>query len=254
VSRDLLEPEFGTYSAWLVEAISRLDPDDRIPAACRGTGRPALLAELAQLLTLRAGARLLDIGSGLGGPAAWVTQEHRCRVICMDLMEVEVAGSMRLFPGLSGVVGSATDLPLSSESVDAAWALGVVEMVAERQRSIGEVARVLKPGGRFAIYGFFAADSEIPFHPAVNLFDRPEKILELLERAGLRVIRASPAATDAAPTLWGSRAQAVRAAVHQEHAGEPALTVAETELGSFNWLRLTRQIMDWVVVCEKGDR
>lgn len=249
-----MEPEFGVYSSWLVEAISQLAPADRIPAACRGTGRPALLEHLTQLVRVREGTRLLDIGSGLGGPAAWVTQRHHCRVICLDLMELEVSGSMHLFPELCGVVGSASQLPLSGASVDAAWALGVVEMVPERERSIGEVVRVLKPGGRFAIYGFFAADGEIPFHPVVNLFDRPETVLAMLEHNGLQVVHAAPAPTEAAPADWGSPVAYVRATVRKQHAGEPALTVAETQLASFNWLRVTGRIMDWIMVGEKAIR
>lgn len=251
MSRDLLEPEFGTYSSWLLEAISALDPAERIPAACRGTGRPALLDDLAQTLRLREGTCLLDIGSGLGGPAAWVTQRHGCEVICLDVMELEVGGSMHLFSELCGVVASATHLPLSSGSVDAAWALGVVEMVPERQRSIGEVARVLKPGGRFAVYGFFAAGGDIPFHPAVNLFDTPEAIVRMFQAEGLQVVDASPAPTDPAPAAWLWAARSVRDSVRRQHAGEDELTVAETQLGSFNWLRLSGQITDWVIVGEK---
>lgn len=251
MSRDLLEPEFGTYSSWLVEAIGRLDPGDRIAAACRGTGRPALLAELARLLRLREGNLLLDIGSGLGGPGAWALRTHRCRVLCLDLMELEVAGSLHLFPELSGIVGSASDLPLVGESVDAAWALGVVEMVPERQRSIAEVVRVLRPGGRFAIYGFFAAGRDVPFHPAANRFDRPEAVLHMFELEGLRIIQGSPAGTEPAPADWCSPVTSVRAAVRRQHAGEHALTLAETQLGSFNWLRLTGQIRDWIMVGEK---
>lgn len=252
MSRDLLEPEFGTYSSWLVEAIARLDPAERIPAACRGTGRPALLEDLARLLRLREGALLLDIGSGLGGPAAWAVRNHRCRVLCLDLMELEVAGSLHLFPMLSGIVGSASDLPLVGESVDAAWALGVVEMVPQRQRSVAEVARVLRPGGRFAIYGFFAAEPRIQFHPAANRFDRAEALLDMFELEGLRIIQASPAGNEAAPADWCSPVASVRAAVRRQHAGEHALALAETQLGSFNWLRVTGQIEDWVVVGEKA--
>ncbi|HJR44587.1 MAG TPA: class I SAM-dependent methyltransferase [Actinomycetota bacterium] len=254
MSRELLEPEFGIYSSWLVEAIRHLPPADRIPAACRGTGRPALLEDLSNLLGLQEADRLLDIGSGLGGPAAWVMQRRRCRVICLDLMELEVGGSMQLFPELSGIVASATALPLSDASVDAAWALGVVEMVPERQQSIGEVSRVLKQGGRFGLYGFFATGADIPFHPAVNRFDRPESVLEMFEHKGLRVIHAAPASTEAVPTEWGTSAASARSAVRRRHAGEHALALAETQLGSFNWLRMTRQIRDWVMVGEKVTR
>src|SRR5260370_5386370 len=62
--------------------------------------------ELAKQMELRAGLRLLDVGSGLGGPARYFAAEHACRVTGIDLTEefVRVAGSLTRRTKLGGLV------------------------------------------------------------------------------------------------------------------------------------------------------
>lgn len=67
-----LETEFGYYISWVVDAIEDLQLQDRIPVACRGTGDVALLEHLGSLLDPAPGSVVLDVGCGMGGPAAWL--------------------------------------------------------------------------------------------------------------------------------------------------------------------------------------
>lgn len=251
-TRERLQTEFGIYSDWLVEAMSDLEPAQLIPVACRGTGRPALFHFIADFLRLGTGSLVLDLGSGLGGPAAWLMNERRCRVVGVDLMEAEVRASVRLFSGFSGVVGSAERLPWRDRCFDAVWALGVVEMVSQKARAVAELVRVLKPGGRVAVYGFFATGKPIEHGPTANRFDPPEDLLRELERNGLSIIHAAPAEAPPMPGEWQSVVEHVRSEVKRKHKGDIRLMLAETQLGSFNWLRTTGCIQDWIVVGERG--
>ena len=52
--------------------------------------------ELAAQMELRPGLRVLDVGSGIGGPARYFGAEHQCKVTGIDLTEefVQVARSL----------------------------------------------------------------------------------------------------------------------------------------------------------------
>ncbi|MDP1569702.1 MAG: methyltransferase domain-containing protein [Vicinamibacterales bacterium] len=52
---------------------------------------------------------------------------------------------------LRGVVGDVRDLPFSDGCVDAVYSMGTIEHFDETERAVGEIARVLKPGGRAII-------------------------------------------------------------------------------------------------------
>ena len=58
-------------AAWSAEVLAEGDGPTAVIGACRGSGSPSALAWLAEALELGPGRRLLDVGSGLGGPAAW---------------------------------------------------------------------------------------------------------------------------------------------------------------------------------------
>jgi SAM-dependent methyltransferase len=114
--------------------------------------------ELAKHMELRAGLRLLDVGSGLGGPARYFAAEHACRVTGIDLTEefVRVAGSLTRRTKLDGLAefrqGSALDLPFERESFDRAYMLHVGMNIADKAGIFREVRRVLKPAGLFTIF------------------------------------------------------------------------------------------------------
>jgi len=81
---DPMEAEFDTVAAWTAEVAADLGPEYFVPAACRGSGKPAALDWL--LAGLRAGARdlLADVGAGLGGPAAYAADRTGVRPVLVD--------------------------------------------------------------------------------------------------------------------------------------------------------------------------
>ena len=66
-----MDAEFDTVAEWTAEVAESLGPQYRIPAAYRGSGRPSELDWLLAGLAPQPGDVMIDIGAGLGGPAAY---------------------------------------------------------------------------------------------------------------------------------------------------------------------------------------
>jgi SAM-dependent methyltransferase len=124
-------------------------------------GLPAT-RELAQALAPSAGDTVLDVGSGLGGPARLLAAEHGCEVCGVDLSAefVDVAARLTARTGLADAVrfqvADALGLPFPDAAFDHAWTQHVAMNIADRARLYSEVRRVLRPGGRFAVYDVVA--------------------------------------------------------------------------------------------------
>jgi SAM-dependent methyltransferase len=231
--------------------VADLDERDIIPVACRGTGRPDLFRRIAEDLRITAQSLVLDVGSGLGGPGAWLMRETGCRVVGVDLMEDGVRASTRLFPHLVTAVATAEELPWRDGCFSAAWALGVIEMVQDKERVVSEIARVLKKNGRAAFYGFFSTKRRIEHLPSANRFDPLKDLFHLLDANGLRVVTADKVGSVPAPAEWRQAVEKARSQIRSNHAGDARLILAETQIGAFNWLRQRGEICDWVVIGEK---
>ena len=114
--------------------------------------------ELAAQMELRPGLRLLDAGSGVGGPARYFAAEHGCLVTGIDLTEefVSVARSLTRRTKLDHVAefrhGSALAMPFENATFDRAYTIHVCMNIPDKPGLFKEVRRVLKPGGLFAIF------------------------------------------------------------------------------------------------------
>ena len=130
------------------------------------TGGLAATREVVAALGPAPGDRVLDVGSGLGGPARLIAAQRGCDVTGIDLTPefVDVAGRLTQRTGLSEqvrfVCGDALDLPFDDAAFDAAITLHVAMNIADRARLYAEIRRVLAPGGRFALYDVVAGDGQ----------------------------------------------------------------------------------------------
>ena len=145
--------------------------------------------------------RLLDIGSGLGGPARYFVRHHGCDVTGIDLTEefVAVARSLSRRLSMEGKVrfqqGSATAMPFPDTSFDAATLIHVGMNIADKRMVFREVRRVLVPGGIFGIYDQMREAPGNLTYPlpwattrAASFVDEPETYKRLLTEAGFEII------------------------------------------------------------------
>ncbi|MFM0004381.1 MULTISPECIES: SAM-dependent methyltransferase [Paraburkholderia] len=169
----------------------------------------AATAELAKLAGITADMAVLDVGSGVGGPARFLAATYGCRVTGIDLSEpfVDAARYLTRRTGQSEQVSfhaaSALDLPLDGSRFDAVLLQHVAMNIAERARLYREIRRVLKPSGRFATFDVVANGSE-PYYPVpwartstTSFLLTADATREAIEQAGFRTL-ASQNDTDAA--------------------------------------------------------
>jgi sarcosine/dimethylglycine N-methyltransferase len=118
----------------------------------------AATADLAKLADITADTAVLDIGSGIGGPARFLAATYGCRVKGVELSEpfVEAARYLTERTRQSGQVSfeiaSALELPYVDGHFDLVWLQHVAMNISERAQLYREIRRVLKSGGRFATF------------------------------------------------------------------------------------------------------
>lgn len=101
--------------------------------------------------------RVLDAGSGHGDYAAVIAAPQ---VVCVDQSEAAVEAARKR--GLEAHIGDIAELPFPDDSFDAVICNHVLYHLPDRDKGIAELARILRPGGRFAgIYNFHDHMSEL---------------------------------------------------------------------------------------------
>jgi SAM-dependent methyltransferase len=116
-------------------------------------GPEGLTEAQAGLLGPVAGRRVLEIGCGAGQCARWLARAGAA-VVGLDLSEAQLRHARELDARTGTVVpvvaADAADLPFADAAFDLACsAYGAVPFVADSARVMREVARVLRPGGRW---------------------------------------------------------------------------------------------------------
>jgi SAM-dependent methyltransferase len=101
---------------------------------------------------LAGAARVLDVGCGEGQIARLLVREGARRVVGVDSSVAQLAQAARLGGGVAYVRASATALPLPAGGFDAVVTCLVLEHVADLDGALDEIARVLRPGGRFVMF------------------------------------------------------------------------------------------------------
>jgi len=180
--------------------IDHLTPADLSAVDEFHLGWRAATVEFARDLGLSPGMHVLDIGSGIGGPARYFAEAHGCRVTGIDLTPefVDVATALtqrcRLFDRATFCQGSALAMPFEDGTFDAATLIHVGMNIEDKGTLFREARRVLKSGARFGVYDIMRiSEGELPYPmpwaatTATSFVERPETYRHLLAAAGFEI-------------------------------------------------------------------
>ena len=128
--------------------------------------------DMANLLDASGTDHLLDVGSGIGGPARYMARRFGCRVSGIDLTAefCEVARHLTSLLGLEERVvlrqGDALAMPFDGAEFDGAWSMNVSMNIADKRALYREIHRVLKPGARLVLSEVVQGPGGAPDYPA----------------------------------------------------------------------------------------
>ncbi len=132
---------------------------------------------------LNANSRILDMGSGYGGAARYLAKRFDCSVVALNLSEAEnercreLNKTQGLEHKIEIVDGSFEQVPTGDQVFDLVWSQDAILHSGDRSRVITEVARILKPNGRFVFTDPMQSD------------ECPEGVLQpILDRIHLRTL------------------------------------------------------------------
>ena len=121
---------------------------------------------LGDMVNVQQGQSVLDIGSGVGGPARRIASRYGASVWGVELSESlhQTAIQLTALVGLQEQVqfkhASALDLPFPDDTFDIVILQHVAMQISEKEQLFGECTRVIKSGGCLAMHEIFSGNDE----------------------------------------------------------------------------------------------
>ena len=153
--------------------------------------------EIAGFAQIRRGMQVLDLGSGVGGPARTCAAEWACAVTGIDITASFCAAARELSrrvgmdDQVAFVCADAIDMPFSDASFDTVVAQYSLPNIERQGELFVQIARVLKPGGTFVFETLCQGSSGeiiLPVFwaetPAMNHIRTPAQMQQDLHAAG----------------------------------------------------------------------
>jgi SAM-dependent methyltransferase len=216
-------------------------------------------------LDLAAGDHVLEVASGSGGPALYLTKKFECRIMGLDINEeaIKTANQQALEADIAGARFQLADvnqsLPFDDETFDAVMCVDSMNHFRNRLGYLREWNRVLKPGRRalftdpVVITGpvsneELAARSNIGFFLFVPL----EVTVNFIQEAGFKLIRCEDVTGNIALTSgrWHRSRQKHRADLIKIE-GEERFEGLQKFLSTVHQLTSERRLSRFVFVAEK---
>ena len=211
-----------------------------------GRGLEATI-EMADALTIDAADHLLDVGSGIGGPARYFANRFGCRVTGIDLTAefCDVARELTRAVGLDANVdfrtGDALAMPFADAQFDGAYSMNVSMNIADKMALYREIHRVLKPGGWLMLSEIAKGAGNDPDFPTpwaasakTSFLASPEATSGSLAAAGFDVVHVRSTREQALAAIARGRAMFDRVEKHPHravaliHGGIAAAAMANT--------------------------
>jgi arsenite methyltransferase len=130
---------------------------------CIHLNRPgglALTAQVMDLCHLPEGARILDVGCGASATMQFLTEKMSLHATGMDLSREQLQRGNRAAKDLSLVQAAADLLPFPSGTEDAVLSECSLSLMGNLEENLGEVRRVLRPGGKLALTDIYIRQIE----------------------------------------------------------------------------------------------
>jgi ubiquinone/menaquinone biosynthesis C-methylase UbiE len=184
-----------------------------------GRGLEAII-EVAGLMQAGPSDHLLDIGSGIGGPARYFADRFGCKVTGIDLTE-EFCAVARHLTRLLGMqdriafeAGDALAMPFPDATFDGAYSMNVSMNIADKSALYREIHRVLKPGAWLVLSEIARGEGAELDYPTpwaasarTSFLSTPEETRRGLAEAGFAVTSLRSTAAEA--RAFGARSRAM---------------------------------------------
>jgi ubiquinone/menaquinone biosynthesis C-methylase UbiE len=156
--------------------------------------------EMVALIRAGPDDHILDIGSGIGGPARYIANRFGCKVTGIDLtaefcdVARHLTRLLRLEDKVKFEVGDALAMPFPDASFNGAYSMNVSMNIAGKDALYREIHRVLKPGGWLVLSEIAKGNGgELDFptpwaaSAATSFLATPEATRQGLMKAGFEV-------------------------------------------------------------------
>ena len=123
-----------------------------------------LIEELYEHAQIPAGAKVLDVGCGVGGTSRWLAARgHNVTGISLSPKQIEMAQAAMKKDGVNVrfqvMDGEKIDFPGENGTFDAVWISEALSHFPHKNLFFAHAMRMLKPGGKIVIVDWFTADS-----------------------------------------------------------------------------------------------